>query len=87
VRWRRVDLKRVIKERFCVEYHERHVGTLLKRLGFSQISARPRHPGQNFALSAFWRRFCDEPLLVEKFGLASRGRLLQVVFNTSTTAH
>lgn len=47
VRWRRIDLQRVIKERFCVECHERHVGTLLKRLGFSHISARPRHPGQN----------------------------------------
>ena len=47
VRWRRFDLKRVIKERFGVDYHERHVGTLLKRLGFSHISARPRHPGQN----------------------------------------
>jgi transposase len=47
VRWRRVDLQRVIKERFGVDYHERHVGTLLKRLGFSHVSARPRHPGQN----------------------------------------
>jgi transposase len=49
VRWRRVDLQRVIKERFGVEYHERHVGTLLKRLGFSHMSARPRHPGQDAA--------------------------------------
>jgi transposase len=47
VRWRRVDLKRVIKERFKVDFHERYVGKLLKRLGFSHISARPRHPGQN----------------------------------------
>lgn len=47
VRWRRVDLQRVIKERFGVEYHERHVSTLLKKLGFSHMSARPRHPGQD----------------------------------------
>ena len=47
VRWRRVDLKRVIKKRFKVDFHERYVGKLLKRLGFSHISARPRHPGQN----------------------------------------
>jgi transposase len=47
VRWRRIDLQRVIKQRFGVDYHERHVGTLLKRLGFSHVSARPRHPGQN----------------------------------------
>jgi transposase len=47
VRWRRVDLQRVIKERFGVDYHERHVSTLLHKLGFSHMSARPRHPGQN----------------------------------------
>ena len=47
VRWRRIDLKRVIRERFGVDYHERYVGTLVKKLGFSHISARPRHPGQD----------------------------------------
>ena len=47
VRWRRVDLQRVIKERFGVDFHERYVGTLLKKLGFSHISARPRHPAQD----------------------------------------
>ena len=47
VRWRRIDLQRVIKERFGVNYHERYVGTLLHKLGFSHVSARPRHPGQN----------------------------------------
>ncbi len=31
VRWRRVDLKRVIAERFGVDFHERYVGTLLKK--------------------------------------------------------
>ena len=47
VRWRRVDLQRVIKERFNIDFHERYVGTILKQLGFSHMSARPRHPGQN----------------------------------------
>jgi transposase len=47
VRWRRVDLKRVVAERFGVAYHERTIGKLLKALGFSHISARPRHPGQD----------------------------------------
>lgn len=46
-RWRRVDLKRVIDLRFGVAFHERYVGKLLKRLGFSHMSARPRHPAQN----------------------------------------
>ena len=47
VRWRRIDLQRVIKERFGVDYHERYVGTLLIKLGFSHISPRPLHPGQD----------------------------------------
>jgi transposase len=47
VRWRRVDLKRVIAERFGVDFHARHVGKLLKKLGFSHMSARPRHPAQD----------------------------------------
>lgn len=47
VRWRRIDLQRVIKERFGVEYHERYVGTLLKELGFSRLSGRPQHPQQD----------------------------------------
>jgi transposase len=47
VRWRRVDLQRVIAERFGIDYHERTVGKLLKALGFSHVSARPRHPGQD----------------------------------------
>ena len=47
VRWRRVDLQRVIKERFDIDFHERYVGTILKQLGFAHMSARPRHPGQN----------------------------------------
>jgi transposase len=42
VRWRRVDLKRVIAERFGVDFHPRYVGKL-----FSHISARPRHPAQD----------------------------------------
>ncbi len=47
VRWRRIDLQRVIEERFGVAYHERTIGKLLKVLGFSNISARPRHPKQD----------------------------------------
>src|SRR5665647_2387468 len=30
-----------------IDFHERYVGTILKQLGFSHMSARPRHPGQN----------------------------------------
>ena len=47
VRWRRIDLKRVIAERFGVDFHARYVGKLLNKLGFSHMSARPRHPAQD----------------------------------------
>jgi len=47
VRWRRVDIQRVIKERYGVDYHERYVGTLLADLGFSRLSGRPQHPKQD----------------------------------------
>lgn len=56
VRWRRVDLKRVIKQRFDVDYQERHVGTLLKQLGFSHVSARPRSPGQDAETMAAFKK-------------------------------
>ena len=47
VRWRRIDLKRVIAERFGGDFHPRYVGKLLHKLGFSHMSARPRHPAQD----------------------------------------
>ena len=47
VRWRRLDLKAVIEDRFGVVYHERSVSRLLHELGFAHLSARPRHPAQD----------------------------------------
>ena len=47
VRWRRIDLKRVIEQRFGVVYSERAVSDLLARLSFSSISGRPQHPRQD----------------------------------------
>lgn len=44
VRWRRVDLKRKIEERFGVTMHERTVGKQLAALGFRRLSVRPQHP-------------------------------------------
>ena len=51
--WRRLDLKRVIAERFGVAFHERYVGKLLKKLGFSPMSARPRHAQNERVVEAF----------------------------------
>jgi len=47
VRWRCVDLKRVLGERFGVDLSEVSLGRILKQLKFSRISARPRHPRQD----------------------------------------
>src|ERR687889_1108243 len=56
VRWRRVDLQRLIAERFGVAYHERTVGKILHRLGFSHISARPQHPAQDERIMAEFKK-------------------------------
>jgi transposase len=56
VRWRRVDLQAVIAERFGVAYHERTVGKILHQLGFSHISARPRHPAQDERIMAEFKQ-------------------------------
>jgi putative transposase len=54
VRWRCADLKRTLVRRFGVELSEVRLGQVLKELGFSHISARPRHPAQNpQAIEAF----------------------------------
>ena len=47
VRWRRIDLKRVIEERFGVIYSERTLSDLLAALSFSHISGRSQHPRQD----------------------------------------
>lgn len=56
VRWRRIDLKRVIRERFGVDYHERYVGTILKELGFARLSGRPQHPAQDVRVIAAFKK-------------------------------
>ena len=56
VRWRRIDLKQIIAERFGVDYHERTVGKILHRLGFSHISPRPRHPAQDERIVAAFKK-------------------------------
>ena len=58
VRWRRVDLLRVVEERFGVVYAERTMSDILKKLGFSHISTRPKHPGQTTeVIEAFKKNF------------------------------
>jgi transposase len=44
VRWRCVDLQSVIAQTFEVTMSERHVGRMLRKRGFTRLSARPHHP-------------------------------------------
>ncbi len=58
VRWRCIDLARIAKERFGVSVDEDTIGRVLRELGFSHISARPLHPGQDDgAVVSFQKRF------------------------------
>ncbi len=55
-RWRRVDLRDLIAERFGVAMHERTVGKLLRALGFRRLSVRPRHPGADAAAQEAFKK-------------------------------
>ncbi|SRR5260221_1117967 len=46
-RWRCADLKALIEARWGVGYHQRTIGKLLHRLGFSHITTRPKHYRQD----------------------------------------
>lgn len=61
VRWRAIDLKRVIEARFGVRYSERHVMKLLNQLGFSHISARPPHPMQDAQVIDAFKKLRSNP--------------------------
>jgi transposase len=54
VRWRRIDLVRIAKDRFGISVDEDTIGRVLRELGFSHISARPQYPEQeDGAIAAF----------------------------------
>jgi transposase len=55
VRWRRVDLARAIEAKFGVVMAERTMSTVLQRLGFRRLVARPRHPGHDAAAQASFK--------------------------------
>src|SRR5215217_4483109 len=82
VRWRRIDLKALIKARYDVELHERSVGKLLHRLGFARLSARPEHPLSDPAAQAafkkaspiWWRKRCPSMPAASRSRSGSRTR-------------
>jgi len=61
-RWRCVDLKRVLGERFGVDLSEVSLGRVLKKLGFSHISARPLHPKQDREAIATFKKKVFQPV-------------------------
>lgn len=46
VRWRRIDLVRFAERKFNVTVDADTMGRVLRELGFSHVSARPRYPAQ-----------------------------------------
>ena len=56
VRWRRIDLKRRIEDRFGVVMHERTVGKQLAALGFRRLSVRPQHPKSDLAAQEAFKK-------------------------------
>ena len=62
VRWRCIDLQRKIKAAFDHDYTERGIGVLLKRIGYSHISARPHHPKGDPEKRAAFKKNSMRPL-------------------------
>jgi transposase len=60
-RWRCVDLKRVVGARFAVDLSEVSLGRVLRKLGFSHISARPLHPKQDPEAIATFKKKLSGP--------------------------
>jgi len=56
VRWRCVDLRRIIKQRFDVDLDEVSIGRALKELGFAHVSPRPQAPKQNPQATADFKK-------------------------------
>jgi transposase len=57
VRWRRIDLAQAAKARFGVDVDPDTIGRMLRQLGLSHISARPRYPAQpDDAVVSFQKR-------------------------------
>jgi transposase len=70
VRWRLIDLMQWVWEEFAISLSEATMSRELKALGFSKISARPRHYAQNeFAIEDFKKNF---PPRWKKSGPVSR---------------
>jgi transposase len=56
VRWRCIDLRDQIADRFAAEVHERTVGKLLRRMGLSRVQPRPHNPKRDLDAQATFKK-------------------------------
>ena len=56
VRWRCVDLKGVVADRFAVALSERQVGRILNRQGYTRLKPRPQHPKADEAAQVAFKK-------------------------------
>ena len=73
IRWRRVDVKRRIEAEFGKTMSEQAVGKLLRRLGFSHISVRPRHPKHDAVAQEAHKKTLPPSLLASSLRLHATG--------------
>src|SRR6202521_4271959 len=79
-RWRCVDLKRVLGARFAVDLSAVTLGRILKKLGFSHISARPRHPKQDPEAIANFKKKVFPARMLETVSQLALGTSIDVWF-------
>src|SRR5918995_645167 len=77
-----IDRQHLIAERFGVAYHERTIGKILHQLGFSHISARPRHPAQDGQTVAAFKKNFPATLNSHLAGVAT-GKPIEICWHTT----
>ncbi len=76
-RWRRIDVKRRMETEFGKTMSEQAVGKMLRRLGLSHISVRPRHPKHDEAAQAAHKKNFAA-LVAAVISEAARGRPVKI---------
>ena len=61
VRWRCVDLRRVIAEQYSITLSERSIGRILNERGFRHVSVRPKHPKSDDAAQDLFKTALPTP--------------------------
>ena len=79
VRWRRVDLRALIEARFAVRLHERSVGKVLRRLGFTPPVGQAEAPeGRRGGAGGVQKSFAE--LVAAALPEHARGKPVEVWF-------